>query len=53
MVEILADQNNVKDVKLSNVWADVFEIDKHLPGMPYEQSLSFAGPIGAVLSEIE
>ncbi len=53
VVEMLTDQGDVKDVKLSNVWTDVFEIDKHLPGMPYEQSLSFAGPIGAVLSEIE
>lgn len=40
------------NVKLSNVWANVFDIDKHLPEIPYEKSLSLAGPIGAVLSEI-
>jgi hypothetical protein len=42
----------VKDIKLSNVWANVFEIDKHLPDISYEKSLNFAGPIGAVLSDI-
>ena len=45
-------ENGVKDVKLSNVWTNILEIDKHLPGIPYEKSLSFAGPIGAALSEI-
>jgi hypothetical protein len=53
VVETIIDSaNNTKDVKLSNVWANVFEIDKHQPDVPYEKSLSFAGPIGAVLSEI-
>jgi len=41
-----------KDVKLSNVWTNVFKIDKYLPDIPYEKSLNFAGPIGAALSEI-
>ncbi len=51
--EAIIDSNSyVKDVKLSNVWTNVFEIDKHLPDIPYEKSLSFAGPIGAVLSDI-
>lgn len=45
-------ESSVKDVKLSNVWTNVFEIDKHLPSVPYEESLNFAGPIGAALSEI-
>ena len=33
---------------------DVVQIalDKNLPTVPYEESLSFAGPIGAVLSDI-
>ena len=53
VVEIIIDSaNSTKDVKLSNVWTNVFEIDKHLPGIPYEKSLSFAGPIGAILSDI-
>jgi hypothetical protein len=42
----------VEDVKLANVWTNVFDIDEHIPEIPYEISLSFAGPIGAVLSEI-
>jgi hypothetical protein len=42
----------MKDVKLSNVWINVFEIDKHLPDIPYEKSLGFAGSIGATISEI-
>ncbi|MEK7116887.1 MAG: pilus assembly protein PilM [Patescibacteria group bacterium] len=49
---IINSENCIKDVKLSNVWTNVFEIDKHLPDIPYEKSLSFAGPIGAVLSGI-
>jgi|GEM_PF-1777922 len=40
------------DVKLSNVWSNVFEIDKHMPDIPYEKSLSFAGPIGVTLSDV-
>lgn len=39
-------------VKLSNVWTNVFEIDKYLPDIPFEKSLSFAGSIGAALSDI-
>lgn len=42
----------VGDVKLSNVWTNILEIDKHLPGIPYEKSLSFAGTIGAALAEV-
>lgn len=49
---IVGSDNHVKDVKLSNVWTNVFEIDKNLPAIPYEESLSFAGPIGAVLADI-
>ena len=53
VVEVVAKSSNrVKDIKLSNVWTNVFEIDKNLPTVPYEESLSFAGPIGAVLSDI-
>jgi hypothetical protein len=52
-VEAVGDHvGDMKDVKLSNVWTNIFEIDKHLPDIPYEISLSFAGPIGAALSEI-
>jgi hypothetical protein len=52
-VEAMSDSaDNIKDIKLSNVWTNVFEIDRHLPDIPYEKSLSFAGPIGAALSEI-
>jgi hypothetical protein len=53
VVESLLDSDeSSKSVKLSNVWTNVFEIDKHLPEISYEKSLGFAGPIGAVLSDI-
>jgi hypothetical protein len=42
----------MKNVKLSNVWTNVFEIDKHVPNIPYEKSLGFAGSIGSILSEV-
>lgn len=40
------------NIKLSNVWSNVFDIDKYSPGIPFEKSLSFAGSIGAALSDI-
>jgi hypothetical protein len=49
---IIDSEKSTKDVKLSNVWTNVFEIDKYLPDVPYEKSLGFAGSIGAVLSDI-
>lgn len=49
---LINSKNEAKNVKLSNVWTNVFEIDKYLPDIPYEESLSLAGPIGAALSEI-
>lgn len=53
VVEAMAGYNGpIKDINLSNVWTNVFEIDKHVPSIPYEKSLSFAGSIGAVLSDI-
>lgn len=52
-VEALVDSSEeLKNIKLSNVWTNVFEIDKHLPEIPYERSLGFAGSVGAVLSDI-
>lgn len=44
--------NQSKEVKLSNVWTNVSEIDRHLPDLPYEESINFAGPVGAVLADI-
>lgn len=55
VVEAIAespDLNSTKDIKLSNVWTNIFEIDKHLPSIPYEESLNLAGPIGATLADI-
>jgi hypothetical protein len=53
VVEAINDSANLsKNVKLSNVWTNAFEIDKHLPDIPFEKSLSFAGSIGAALSNI-
>jgi hypothetical protein len=44
-------RSEAKNVKLSNVWTNVFEIDKQVPEIPYEKSLNLVGSIGAVLSE--
>lgn len=49
---ILNSPGRPKNVKLSNVWANVFEIDRHLPDLSYEESVNFAGPIGATLADI-
>lgn len=45
-------KNGQTNVKLSNVWVNVFDIDKHLPEIPFEKSLNFAGAIGAAISDI-
>lgn len=50
---IIESPNYVSDVKLSNVWTNVLKIDKHVPDIPFEESLNLAGPIGATLSSIE
>lgn len=47
----LIDSNICQNTKLSNVWTNVFDIDRSLPEIPYEKSLSFAGAVGAALSE--
>ena len=53
ILEAISDSLKVADdVTLSNVWSNVFEIDKHMPDIPYEKSLNFAGPIGGVLADI-
>jgi hypothetical protein len=53
VVEAINDSNySQKNIKLSNVWTNVFEIDKYLPDIPFEKSLSFAGSIGAALLDI-
>lgn len=52
VVEAMNDSANLAKVSLSNVWTNVFEIDKYLPDIPFEKSLSFAGSIGAALSDI-
>lgn len=41
-----------KEVLLSNVWTNIFKMGKHLPDLPYEKSLSFAGSIGAAMADI-
>jgi hypothetical protein len=53
VVETINDSGSLpKNTKLSNVWTNVFEIDKYLPDIPFEKSLGFAGSIGAALSDI-
>lgn len=53
VVEAINNSLNLnKNVKLSNVWTNVFDIDKYSPEIPFEKSLSFAGSIGAALSDI-
>lgn len=41
-----------QNAKLSNVWTNVLEIEKTTPSITYEESLNFAGPIGAVMSDL-
>lgn len=41
-----------KDVKLSNVWTNILNIDEQIPETSFEKSLSFAGSIGATLSDL-
>lgn len=45
-------KEHVGNVKLSNVWTNVLEIEKTTPSIIYEESLNFAGPIGAVISDL-
>jgi hypothetical protein len=53
VVESINDHDNLpQNIKLSNVWTNVFEIDKYIPDIPFEKSLSFAGSIGTALSDI-
>lgn len=42
----------MKDAKLSNVWSNIFKIENYTPDISFEDSLSLAGPIGSVLSDI-
>lgn len=52
-VEAIVDSNiSIKNAKLANVWSNVLSIEKDAPSITYEDSLSLAGPIGAVLSDI-
>lgn len=54
VVESIIDSGDgtVKNVKLSNVWTNVLKIEETTPNVSYEDSLNFAGPVGAVLSDI-
>lgn len=52
VVEAINESDSLsKNIKLANVWTNVFEIDKYAPDIPFEKSLSFAGSIGAALSK--
>jgi Tfp pilus assembly PilM family ATPase len=50
--EILFDSKLCQNVKLANVWTNVFDIETSLPDIPYEKSLSFSGAVGATLSDV-
>lgn len=52
-IEVLVGLGKSQNAKLSNVWNNVLNIAEHIPDIPYEKSLSFAGAIGAVSSDIE
>lgn len=53
IIEALNESSDLpQNIKLSNVWTNIFEIDKYSPDIPFEKSLSFAGSIGAALSDI-
>ncbi len=40
-------------VELANVWTNILDIEKHVPGMTFSQSLSFAVAIGFALKNLE
>lgn len=52
IIEAINGSKFPKEVKLSNVWTNAFEIDRYTPDIPFEKSLSFAGSVGAALSPI-
>ena len=53
IVVAVTDSNLYKEkAVLSNVWNNIFAIDKHTPQVSYEESLSFAGSIGAATSHM-
>ncbi|MFA6269618.1 MAG: pilus assembly protein PilM [Candidatus Paceibacterota bacterium] len=53
VVEAINDSKDLsQNIKLANVWTNIFEIDKYSPDIPFEKSLSFAGAIGTALSDI-
>lgn len=53
IIEAIVDGNNpMKNAKLSNVWTNVLRIEENTPSISYEDSLSLAGPVGAILSNI-
>lgn len=41
----------VNNLKLSNVWTNVLEIEKEIPNIKYEDSLNLAGPLGTLLND--
>lgn len=52
IVEALSQLPNGIKPRLGNVWTNVLKIEKNLPSINFENSLSLAGPIGAVLNDI-
>lgn len=54
VVEVIIEsgENSVKNAKLSNVWINILKIEETTPSVSYEDSLNFAGPLGATLTDI-
>lgn len=49
---VMESDTKMKDAKLSNVWSNIFKIENYNPDISFEDSLSLAGPIGSVLSDV-
>lgn len=52
VVAAMSESNGLlQNAKLANIWTNVLKIEEVTPSISYEDSLSFAGPVGSVLSD--
>lgn len=49
---VFRSKNLSKKIKLSNVWANIIDIEEQTPNIDFKDSINFAGPIGAALVDI-
>ena len=49
---IVEGKDLMKNAKLANVWTNILRLNDTTPSVSYEDSLNFAGPVGATLASI-